>query len=331
MSEPFLYRGWWCVWYKDADGKRRRKQLAKTKRAAFDAWKSGLAAGQTKATGDPQFGTIAAKWLAAQQVRCARGLVSESWLDRCSWTIEKFMAANPRIKCSQITPEVAVSWLPEGSSLDHERTSAGAIKGTLKWAVSSGLIASSPLAAMKLERGGRREALVTLEDHRRLVAATKLPRFRALLWFAWWTGARPTELRLLRWEHMQDDCSRAVMREHKTAKKVGKARTIYFNATAQRLLKAHRKLAGPVFLNKLGKPWTKGAIVRRMDKLRTETGIVATAYTYRHSFITRALTAGEDIAVVAELTGTSIEMISRNYGHLDKAKSHLAEAARRMR
>lgn len=330
MSEPFQYRGWWCVWYRDASGKRRRKQLAQTKRAAFELWKGGLAAGRTKAVGDPLFSVVAAKWLAVQIVRRERGLVSEGWLDRSVWTIDKFSQAHPRIKCSDITPEIALSWLPDGSSQDHERTSAGTLKGILKWATGTH-IPASPLAAMRLEKGRRREAIISLEEHRRLVAATKLPRFRALLWFAWWTGARPTELRLLRWEHMQDDCSRAVMREHKTVRKTKKARTIYFNATAQRLLKRHRKLAGPVFLNKLSKPWTKGAIVRRMDNLRAETGIVATAYTYRHSFITRALTAGEDIAVVAELTGTSIEMISRNYGHLDKAKSHLAEAARRMR
>lgn len=331
MSEPFQWRGGWYLWYQDpATGKRKRKLLAKTKREAFNVWKGGLAAGASKTYGDPLFSVVAAKWLARQIQRRDRGEVSNEWVQRVTWSIEAFGKVHPKIRCSQVTPEVAVSWLPKGSSLSHEYTSAGALKQILKWATGS-LIDSSPLAELKLERGNRREALVTIDEHRRLAQADRLPQFRALLWFCWWTGARPTELRLLRWEYLSDDCSRATMKTHKNARKTRKARVLYFNALAQRILKRHRKLAGPVFINSRGKPWTKGAIVRRMDNLRESTGIVATAYTYRHSFITRALTAGEDIATVAELTGTSIEMISRNYGHLDKAKTHLAEAAKRMR
>jgi hypothetical protein len=40
---------------------------------------------------------------------------------------------------------------------------------------------------------------------------------------------------------------------------------------------------------------------------------------------------GLHAAVVAEMTGTSVEMIARHYGHLEQAQSHIVEAARGMR
>lgn len=326
MSEPFEWRGGWYLWYKDQTGKRKRKLLGKTKKEAFTAWKAGLAAGTAVSLNDPLFATVAAKWLALQLKRLERGNVSIEWVERASWTIEKFRSIHPKIKCSQITHEIATGWLPKGTGAEHERTSAGCLKQILRWATGS-LIASNPLETLKLERGGRREALLTISQHRRLVHADYLPRFRAMLWFAWWTGARPTELRLLKWEHVTEDCTRAVMTKHKNRRKTNKPRTIYFNHAAQRFLRKYRRESGHVFLNSRNKPWTKDAIVQRMADLRVRTGVVATAYTYRHSYITRALTQGKDIAVVAELTGTSVEMISRNYGHLDKQKDHLAAAA----
>ncbi len=39
-------------------------------------------------------------------------------------------------------------------------------------------------------------------------------------------------------------------------------------------------------------------------------------FSYRHSWITAALKAGVDIGAVAELAGTSVEMIGRHYLHL---------------
>lgn len=329
MSEPFQYRGKWYIWYYDRTGKRRRKKIGDTKREAHDRWKAGLRAGNMAGARDPKFSTVADAWLAKQEERLSRGLVSAQWVARVSRTVLAFLAVYPRIRVSQITPEIAVDWIPQPRTLAYERTEAGTLKQILKWAVP-GMIEASPLAHMKLEKGERRERLIAIEEHRTLARLPRNPGLRVLLWFCWWTGARPIELRHLRWEMMDADCTTAVLRKHKTAKKTGRPRVLYFNGYAQTILRRHRKLAGPVFTNERGKPWTKDALCRRVRYITKKSGIDVSAYAYRHSFITRALVKGVDVATVAELAGTSVEMISRNYGHLDKAKDHLAEAAKQI-
>jgi site-specific recombinase XerD len=54
------------------------------------------------------------------------------------------------------------------------------------------------------------------------------------------------------------------------------------------------------------------------------------AYAYRHSYATRALMNGTDLATVAELLGHGdLKMLGQHYGHLDKQKEHLKRAAAR--
>ncbi len=49
-----------------------------------------------------------------------------------------------------------------------------------------------------------------------------------------------------------------------------------------------------------------------------------TAYSYRHLWITDALTAGVDILVVARMAGTSVEMIQKVYGHFRQSVARRA-------
>ena len=51
-----------------------------------------------------------------------------------------------------------------------------------------------------------------------------------------------------------------------------------------------------------------------------------TAYSIRHSVITDLVTDGLDLLTVAQLSGTSVAMIERHYGHLraDHAAAALA-------
>ena len=44
--------------------------------------------------------------------------------------------------------------------------------------------------------------------------------------------------------------------------------------------------------------------------------IGATAYTLRHSTITDLVSAGLPLLTIAQISGTSAEMIERHYGHL---------------
>jgi integrase len=106
---------------------------------------------------------------------------------------------------------------------------------------------------------------------------------------------------------------------------------VFFPPNAAAILKRRHKSSGQVFTNSRGKPWTKNTLVGWMRKLREKSGLEGTAYAYRHSYATRALEQGVGPADLAEILGTSVEVISRNYSHLDQSKKRLAEIAGKVR
>jgi integrase len=326
-AEPFYWeaRNAWYINIRMPDGKRVKRKLGDTKKAAFDAWKRMLKNGVAPKE-NPSFLLVATKWLEFQSARHARGEVSASWLGRVNRTIEAFTNKHS-LRCLDITPEFTEGWTAEMSS-NYARTELATIKQVLKWAVKTKRLAVNPLVDLPLPPNQNRTKVLSYADHCKLCRATS-KKFKPLLRFAWLTGARPGELRELKWEHVAADFTRAILPEHKTARKTGKPRVIYFPARAQKLLCGYKKVSESdyVFLNHRRKPWTKNAVVCRMKALRKETGLELVAYHYRHAWITRALVSGVDVATVAELSGHSdIQMIAKVYGHLGQFKDYLADA-----
>ncbi|MEA1071087.1 tyrosine-type recombinase/integrase [Sphingomonas sp. LY160] len=84
----------------------------------------------------------------------------------------------------------------------------------------------------------------------------------------------------------------------------------------------------PLFTRSDGRPWSKDAwklpIKAAISLARLPSG--AAAYTLRHSVITDLIRSGLPALTVAQLSGTSITMIERHYGHLvrDDAEHALA-------
>lgn len=111
--------------------------------------------------------------------------------------------------------------------------------------------------------------------------------------------------------------------------KTGKPRRIKVPTETANLLaaQAKNKLPGaPLFMRANGKAWDKNswklpiAAAVAAAKLPRE----ATAYTLRHSTITDLVSAGLPLLTIAQISGTSAEMIERHYGHL---ASHAAVKA----
>jgi site-specific recombinase XerD len=81
-----------------------------------------------------------------------------------------------------------------------------------------------------------------------------------------------------------------------------------------------------IFLTHLGRPWTRKrlddrfAAVRDKAKVRPE----HTIYSFRHLWISEMLMAGNEIATVAAMAGTSVAMIEKVYGHF--TNEHFASA-----
>lgn len=116
--------------------------------------------------------------------------------------------------------------------------------------------------------------------------------------------------------------------------KTGKPRRIQLPQEAAKLLtaQAKNKLPGAALLMRAnGKAWDKNswkvpiAAAVAAAKLPGD----ATAYTLRHSTITDLVSAGLPLLTIAQISGTSAEMIERHYGHLasDAAVKALGELA----
>lgn len=116
--------------------------------------------------------------------------------------------------------------------------------------------------------------------------------------------------------------------------KAGNNRRIVTPDAAARLFAAQAKgkLPGaPLFMRANGHPWDKDTwkhpIAAAAKKADLPAGV--TAYTLRHSVITDLVGGGLPLLIVAQISGTSAEMIERHYGHLcrDAATQALAELA----
>jgi len=116
--------------------------------------------------------------------------------------------------------------------------------------------------------------------------------------------------------------------------KTGKPRRIQLPQEAAQLLadQAKNKLPGAALLMRAnGKAWDKNSWKLPIAAAVAAAGLPdgATAYTLRHSTITDLVSAGLPLLTIAQISGTSAEMIERHYGHLasDAAVKALGELA----
>ncbi len=119
-------------------------------------------------------------------------------------------------------------------------------------------------------------------------------------------------------------------RELKIGKdKAGADRSILLPDGAAALLaeQARGKLPlAPLFSRWDGKAWNKDAWKKPLKAAAAAAGlpVETTAYTLRHSVISDLVRGGLDLFTVATISGTSVAMIERHYGHLQK--EHAAKA-----
>lgn len=108
--------------------------------------------------------------------------------------------------------------------------------------------------------------------------------------------------------------------------KTGKPRRIQLPQEAAKLLadQAKNKLPGAaLFMRGNGKAWGKDSWKLPVAAAVVAAGLPgdATAYTLRHSTITDLVSAGLPLLTIAQISGTSAEMIERHYGHLTSEAS----------
>jgi integrase len=147
------------------------------------------------------------------------------------------------------------------------------------------------------------------------------------------TGARPGELTGLTVEVVDWSNGCVRLKQHKTKKRTGRDRVIYFPAAAMLILVSQRARhgSGLLFRTRAGTAYTGKSMKMLLQRISKRVGFRVFAYGERHGFATRALCSGVPDAVVAELLGhTSTAMVTRNYGHLGSQSRVLRDAAEKV-
>lgn len=149
------------------------------------------------------------------------------------------------------------------------------------------------------------------------------------------TGARTGELAACRVRDFLKRTRQVVLGKHKrsTTMKEPTLRRITLNDEAFAMFE--RQCTGKaseefIFKQPCGSPWNKDMLDKRFRRVRELAKVrdSITVYSFRHLWISEALMAGNDVATVAKMAGTSIRMIERVYGHF--RNQHFEEAQRKL-
>lgn len=161
------------------------------------------------------------------------------------------------------------------------------------------------------------------------------------------TGARTSELASCEVGDVLERTRQVILGKHKRSRTRTNPtiRHITLNDEAFDIFRRNcegKDLSERVFLNRDGKPWTARGTAKRFERVKEvaakmKLGKVRKAisiYDFRHLWISEALMAGNDVATVARMAGTSIAMIERVYGHfrnehVQEAQTRLDEARRK--
>jgi integrase len=251
--------------------------------------------------------------------------------DWYKYQLQRFKDAVPNMRTDQLKPFHVQRWLDQQTWGDnYKRGVVTAIKRCFNFAVKAGYIPVSPVASLEKPAATHRDFVITEKQFQAMQALVTDEEFKDFLQFAWLTGVRPIEARLLEAKHI-DHANKIAVFPPKESKGKKKSRVVHLVDEAYAIAKkwAKRHSTGPVFRNLRGRPWTAYAINCRFNRMEDDLGFKPFAYAIRHSYIHNGLTKGKvDPVVMATLAGhADTTMIFKVYGHLLKDTKFMREAA----
>jgi integrase len=200
------------------------------------------------------------------------------------------------------------------------------LKTSLNWAIEQGYISVSPIARMKKPRAQIRETVITTKQWNKIGKTVKDRAFRDFLMILKETGCRPQEARFVEASHIRGS---AWVFNKIDSKGQRYNRVVHLSTRANRITKRlmEKHPTGKLFRDIRGKPWTSNAIICRFRRLSEKLGTRIFAYSFRHTFATRALEKGVDSVTVGTLMGhRDTSMVSRVYGHISGNRKLLRNA-----
>lgn len=284
-------------------------------------------------------------------VRRADALSPSSIGSYARWTKARIKPKFGDRIADEITPPELRAWILDlASELAPKsvRSCVSVLSVVLSQAATDGIIASNPLAPIKLRtllprkrKAAQEEKIDPFSDLEIAAILDACPTVeeRAFFQFAFGAGMRTGELIAFKWQHVswatntlhvQDN---VVSGEYGTVEKTTKTdteRDIPILPAAKAALEAMRpasellsaKTGGYVFLNpRTGQRWSNERVIRdRWTIILRKAGIrYRNPYQTRHTFASRLLMSGEAELLVAKLLGhTTVEMVRRHYGRYIK-------------
>ncbi len=339
MAEPFYWeeRGAWYVNLTKADGKRGRVKLHRTKKKAFEMWKEMDP--HLSAT-DPLVASVADDWIGSLKARVKSNTLSQGHLTNAQSCSLEFLATKSKRRWSEFTRDTVTQYAADQEWATSTKRKRMSLLRSLSAYGHDEKQLPDNLAKIKKPRETSRTYFATPSDYKAIVNHVmegnilRKP-FALLVAGLWLTGARPSELAKAQLKHIKG--SAIVLEEHKNSRKSDKPRVIYLDARA--MVVVTTSIAGRtdpeafIFVDSRGAAYNRDSIRNRIsrsrEKLKLSDDLVA--YSFRHGYAHRALSSGVEVATIATLMGTSVDLIINTYGHLHDNHSVLSIAAGRVK
>jgi integrase len=287
--------GWWYVCIR---GKQQRlAQGRKNKGAATQRWHElELEAAANPVVGNPDQ-TVAS--IIDAYLDHARYDLDPDTVHRRTRYLQLFAEAHGFRLAKECLPIHLTQWLDSKTAWASDWTRATVVKiiqRVFNWAARQRLIPANPFLGVS-QRPGQPRRPMSGEEFGKLIRATvrRLPaghkrrnprtrptagtRFRNVLFFLRYTGARPTEMASLAWDAVDFEHGVIVLLEHKTRKllRTPRPRIIQMVPEVSKLLrriKRQEPFADPhVFLNSQGRPWRRDMLGLRLRRFRNKVGV----------------------------------------------------------
>lgn len=233
-----------------------------------------------------------------------------------------------------------------GATKATRRGGAGGARATLRFlqsllgtAVKQRMIVVNPAHGLELGSDGRRTAIPDAEAYGRLWAALEALRAAGgtmasacdVIGLIGLTGARKSEIRLLRWRHVDLEARelRLPASEHKGGRRTGVERVIALSDAAMAILAAHRRGLPDAFVF----PGIAGSpvdLARPWKRIAAAAGLAPTItlHSLRHGIGSVLADAGMSALQVATALGHASSRTSERYCHVvGDARAVLAQRA----
>ena len=223
----------------------------------------------------------------------------------------------------------------EWKSQKTRRDAQSVLAGVMQWGVAEGYLETNPARALRSGAWQRPEIDPFTADELAAILRELRGQPRALYGLMAETGLRTGEACALQWGDVEDDALvvRATLWEGKRqATKTHQSRRVLLTREAKRILKEHTatRFAGSwVFVTIKGNPYSEEHLTEAFVAACERAGVrYRRPYTLRHTYASRALTAGVEPSWLASQLGDRIETVLRHYARWiggERDKNELAK------